>query len=440
MNNFHYFKLDDDYILFDGDTLNIFPLKEELGRKLDNITNLELDEILSKLTQNNLENKGKELLDTNINMDKCKRLVLILARSCNLNCKYCYAEGGNYGSIKDEFMKEDIIEPSINYVLNKFPEGIESIQFFGGEPLLNKKLLKKSCENISKYFENKNIEKPSFTLVTNATLIDDECIEIFNKYFTSITISLDGNKELNDTNRIFKNSNQSVYDTVIKNIHILNEKRKFNLFIEMTVDTNHIDYFVKNNQTIPGLDEINSMGVDMIHVVPTIDSGGTHCSISKSNVEDIRNFFDKYLKQAFKSDNEGFNIEKISSTVNAIKNKKVTGYHCVAGITDLTIDVNGDVYPCFMFLKNKDFIMDNVLKTDTDKYQNIQLLFIENRIYKNNNCNKCWAKNLCTDTCAGCVGGYYLANKDISKPIDVNCIIGKTMIERIIAEIVNLSK
>lgn len=46
-----------------------------------------------------------------------KNVVLEMANDCNLNCKYCYGEGGGYGR-KKELMTFDTAKAAIDMVLN----------------------------------------------------------------------------------------------------------------------------------------------------------------------------------------------------------------------------------------------------------------------------------------------------------------------------------
>jgi uncharacterized protein len=103
---------------------------------------------------------------------------------CNLACKYCYE--GAYRK-KHQPPKEYNLE-AIFKRMEEFKDLEMSIH--GGEPLT---LPKKDVEAIlAKMYELKG----KSSVQTNATLINDEFIEIFKKYKTSVGISWDGPDEL----------------------------------------------------------------------------------------------------------------------------------------------------------------------------------------------------------------------------------------------------
>jgi uncharacterized protein len=132
-------------------------------------------------------------------------LLLKLANSCNINCSYCYwfkdvtvYEGSNL--ISDTVItsfNEKLKNHILNYAIKEF-----TVSLHGGEPLLAGK---KKFETIVAKLRSLEIElafKLNIYLQTNAILIDEEWIDLFVKYNIHIGISLDGNKTINDVNRL----------------------------------------------------------------------------------------------------------------------------------------------------------------------------------------------------------------------------------------------
>ena len=102
--------------------------------------------------------------------------------------------------------------------LEKNKEKDGQIIIYGGEPLTNWDLL---CK-IVKYIRNKDINI-KLTTITNGTLLTREKILFLKENKVGLGVSLDGPKDINDTNRLFKHSNNSVYDAVADKIKLLNE-------------------------------------------------------------------------------------------------------------------------------------------------------------------------------------------------------------------------
>jgi putative peptide-modifying radical SAM enzyme len=139
---------------------------------------------------------------------------LILTDNCNLCCSYCRAKAFlDLEECRDEQAVEidgDIpvelaFDLELLYAfLKKDPS--PTLTFYGGEPLLRADLIERIVR-----------EAPvqRFMMQTNGLLLDRLPAEIVNR-FTTILVSLDGRKDLTDSNR-----GEGVYDKVIKNVRQL---------------------------------------------------------------------------------------------------------------------------------------------------------------------------------------------------------------------------
>ncbi|MDC9604369.1 cyclophane-forming radical SAM/SPASM peptide maturase XyeB [Xenorhabdus griffiniae] len=141
-------------------------------------------------------------------MNKINHLEVILKISerCNLNCSYCYVF--NMGS-DIALNSAPVISHNTIIGLKGFLERVAEdvnpdviqIDLHGGEPLmLKKERLIYLCETLNSG-DYKNAEL-RFALQTNATLINNEWIAIFEKFNISVNISIDGPKHINDKYRL----------------------------------------------------------------------------------------------------------------------------------------------------------------------------------------------------------------------------------------------
>lgn len=154
-----------------------------------------------------------------------RTITFIVTEECNLACTYCYE---NHKTKR--YMSEEVAFEAIDMLFDEERighyfdlEGTEGyiIEFFGGEPFLNTELIEKIIERYLEvaYRKNKTIFSYShFSTSTNGTLYQQEKVQkLIKKYHTrfSVGITIDGNKELHDSCRIFKNGEPS-YDIVEK--------------------------------------------------------------------------------------------------------------------------------------------------------------------------------------------------------------------------------
>ena len=126
-----------------------------------------------------------------------------VTNQCNLNCKYCYVD-------KDiKVMSLKVAEDTFNFVSNFIQNSIKNnekinISFHGGEPLLNFEVIKYLVEK----HKNQNYNNMTFMMTTNGTLFNKEIIDYVTENI-QISVSLDGKKQTNDLNRIFKDGTGS---------------------------------------------------------------------------------------------------------------------------------------------------------------------------------------------------------------------------------------
>ena len=129
---------------------------------------------------------------------KCNNLVLSVASGCNLACRYCYC-----GVCRDELPDEGLMsEKTAMTAVEKFladadpAKGIR-VTFFGGEPLLNKNVIRRVVERCNGWAAENGV-RAGYSITTNATLIDDETARLIADNNFGLLVSLDGPQELHD--------------------------------------------------------------------------------------------------------------------------------------------------------------------------------------------------------------------------------------------------
>lgn len=116
------------------------------------------------------------------------RLEIMVANKCNLNCRYCYAHGGDYGG-KAQILTPEMAKKYLRaFLLDRYTE-IGVVVFFGGEPTIAPDTIRTICEFFEQYTNLGLLEKmPVFTMVTNGTLIDEALTQTIQKYDIRVTV------------------------------------------------------------------------------------------------------------------------------------------------------------------------------------------------------------------------------------------------------------
>lgn len=141
-----------------------------------------------------------------------KALCIHIAHDCNLACKYCFAEEGEYHG-RRALMSYEVGKKALDFLIaNSGNRRNLEVDFFGGEPLMNWQVVKDlvAYGRAQEKIHNKNFR---FTLTTNGVLLNDEVQEFVNKEMDNVVLSLDGRKEVNDKMRPFRNGKGS-YDLI----------------------------------------------------------------------------------------------------------------------------------------------------------------------------------------------------------------------------------
>ena len=370
------------------------------------LDNEQKKKFIQYLEYNFLQNYKDSLkLEDKLRLDKINkidRIEIMLTNTCNLSCKYCYAKDGTYGR-KPRILNENEI---IKYLNALFPikyNYVNTVFFFGGEPLLNFKVIKATCNFFEKLVKKGDIQKlPSYTLVTNGTLITEEIAEFMATKEILITVSIDGPKLINDKNRFDKNG-KGTYERIKKGINLLLKSNAKLVCFEVTYNKEH---------KIAG--------------------------ISKEDVKDflVSEFGNiKVLIENCNGDNDvslDKEIDKTSITKNdyshiyhALFKNEIYDFSCNAGRSSLMLTSGGILYPCHMFMLENKYSFSN--ENEYEKVYN--LLKSVNRSVKQE-CTKCWARNLC----GACPASLLLFSNDNST--DIACINIKNKIEKVLPLII----
>lgn len=362
---------------------------------------------------------NKEKVSRNIITDlherkSIRRIEILVANDCNMNCKYCYAHGGNYGVEKELMTVDNVRRYLDNLIIGKF-SNVGFVLFFGGEPTLCPDVIEEVCLFFYKNYESHNIEAlPIFQMVSNGTLIDEKMAGIIKKYSIRVTISIDGPKEINDILRVDRNGNGS-YDRIVKGLNLLSNIQSPPVLFEATYTSLHS----KMGFSKKGIQKYlqDNFDVDDVMIADcSLINDNNHLNYTEQNVFETQT---ETLLNSFKW-----------MDVQSIQSKKIDGFNCNIAFDAFTLVPNGDVYPCHMFLGQQEYriatFKDGIY--DFSQYEDIKEKFINADRFHNEMCKECWAKYIC-QVCPATI----LAGKECDDLIKV-CEREKNIHKRIILD------
>ena len=183
-------------------------------------------ELPSNLLKQNIitTEESEKLLISNlkkITRDKqIQSLYLISSTACNLDCDYCFYRSSASNSLKHRQNMEYQIAKKALLDFKKIVESNikddyywQQVTFYGGEPLLNKKMLYQAIPFTRELFDTST----NLVINTNATLLEDEDINLFKNNNVEVQVSLDGDKDKHDLHRKTQYG-EPTYQVVMDNI------------------------------------------------------------------------------------------------------------------------------------------------------------------------------------------------------------------------------
>ena len=347
-----------------------------------------------------------------------KALCLHIAHDCNLGCRYCFAEEGEYHG-RRALMSLEVGKQALDFlVANSGNRRNLEVDFFGGEPTMNFDVVKELVR-YGRSLEGPHNKNFRFTLTTNGVLLDDDIMEFANREMANVVLSIDGRKEVNDYMRPTRNGKGS-YDLIVP---------KFRKFAELRNQTN---YYVRGTFTHHNLDfsedvlHLADLGFKQISVEPVVAPPEEPYAIREEDLPKLLEEYDKLAKEMIKREKEGrgFNFFHfmIDLTQGPCVAKRLSG--CGSGTEYLAVTPWGDLYPCHQFVGMDEFKLGDVWHGV--QAEEIRDEFKLCNVYAKEKCRNCFARFYCS---GGCAANSYNFHGSILDAYDIVCELQKKRIE-----------
>ena len=340
-------------------------------------------------------------------------LSLEVVNKCNLNCTYCYL-----GEKKNSYMSMDTAQKAVEIGIHEAKKQYDKtliVYFIGGEPLLAFDIIKEIVFYV-KARCTKNCLNYIFSITTNGVLITKDIVNFFIENKFQIKISLDGEMKIHDLNRK-DYSGKGSFNVIVDNLNLLNNYQVYTekpISFAHVVTQNNYKYFSESYQYLLDLGCVS------------IETGIDHyCEWRQEELEELRNQIVKVF-YIYKN-----HIQKTQKWLNwNILEKhlklyivKCDFYACKAGINKIFVASDGNIYTC---VELPEFLIGNVQNgLVVSRIREIAYT----RDIVNEKCNDCkYLKNCAT---RGCQAANYEIHKNVYRPVEVECLLTKTIFKLI---------
>ncbi|AKX95282.1 anaerobic sulfatase-maturating enzyme [Moorella thermoacetica] len=345
-------------------------------------------------------------------------LCLHVAHDCNMRCRYCFADGGPFGSERG-LMNRDTGYAALDLLFREAGNRPRvEVDFFGGEPLLNfgvvRELVAYGREKAAA--AGKGI---SFTLTTNGLALSPEIENYLITEGVSVILSLDGRREVHDFNRPDA-AGRGTYERVVP------REQHF------VASQGHRDYWVRGTYTRQNLDftsdilHMVELGFRYLSMEPVVAAPEAEYAIKEEDLPRLAGEYRRlariYLERARAGKGFSFFHFNIDAAAEPCLTKRLTG--CGAGTSYLAVTPAGDLYPCHQLVGRKDYCLGNV--REGIRRPELREAFRQAYVYNQPACSRCWARFYCS---GGCHAANLAATGDLRQPAPIACAIQKMRLE-----------
>lgn len=341
-------------------------------------------------------------------------VILHVTDNCNLSCEYCFVND----ACAERHMSKSVAQRAVLWMLEESRGGRCHINFFGGEPLLNFKLIKHIVPYSIKKAKEHDVDL-SFGLTTNGTLLKDDIIQYLLKREVSIMVSIDGPEHIHDRMRRFKNGKGS-HNLVEDSVNKLYKLQKGKVSLRATYTACNID-LKEIYSYLQSLGDSQAVAISPVSLPPDSEYALTHNHIEELKGR-LRELGWYYLQAKERKKGHIVQLSQFETLILQLMsaNKKCIG--CGGGYKLFSVACDGGIYFCHRFSGMPEYKLGDVFSgVDRDKQKSfLNKLIIQNRT----SCQGCWARYLCG---GGCYHEAYTATGDVTIPNEVSCELIKLM-------------
>lgn len=336
---------------------DIEDIRTRLGAMYDKET---VNRIISDLVEHNMVTPDSEadlntylnLYYSGANLYDIRHAYFIPVSDCNLRCRYCFIEDENKNRLPSGRMSLDTAYKSLD-VFARLTCGQEdriSLTFYGGEPLLNKKVLLQCMHYVRALEQNGQFEKPvHMSLLTNGVLVDEELVNVVLETGTDVSVSIDGPEPLHDAARI-DTANAGSFERAIAGFEQL---KKAGIRPGVSCTLNKYNIHVIENVVEYISETLQPPGMGFNILLPTI---------CKGNPLDVDpEYAARQLIKAFSLLREqGIYEDRVMRRVSPFTKPFFHFKDCMGVGGQIVIDPDGNIGPCQAFLGNPEYFPLNV--------------------------------------------------------------------------------
>lgn len=310
---------------------------------------------------------------------------LHLTAACNMACSYCYAPPHACPGMSEETGRK-----AMEFAAGMTKESC-GIVFFGGEPLLHKRLIRQLV-GYGREMERYRAGRFHFKLTTNGLLLDEEFLGFSSENDVLIAMSFDGVREAHDCHRRLCDGRPS-FDLLYPKLKMLLAAKPYSS-VMMVVNPETAQYLCDSVAFL--LDE------DCRYIIVSLNYAAPweerDFRVLARQLDRLADLYVKWTEEERKFYLSPFEV-KLSSHINRHCFRKE---RCELAQRQISVDPQGYLYPCVQFTEagptsewcigNLDDGIDEIAR------QRLYALSLREKVF----CRECAIQERCNNSC-GCL-------------------------------------
>ncbi len=310
--------------------------------------------------------------------EQLQTVTIEMTDACMLKCPHCYLTGSGQLNVERNEGKRNInptvILDRLTLIISQCKEKQLTVQFIGGEPLVKVRVIRELIPKIRDIAKRYDIEI-IFQIITNGVLLGPAILDFFRKNKVEIILSLEGQPDIQDTLRPFKNGSGSS-EIILRNVS--GYESDISVLLLLCRQTRNLTSVLKY------LFEKGFARVSFNFVYtndPSIALTSEDCNYI---LDDIDRNWDFYYR------NRGRirNFERISSCLD---NSEIQIASCTAGRSYIAVGADDKYYICQRAFGMPEMTLDRLRMPDST--------YKIHTVHDSPVCKHCWAKYICGGIC-----------------------------------------
>ena len=348
-------------------------------------------------------------------------LILNISEECQLACRYCFANGGDY-SCPTGNMSVETAKRAIDMLRQYGDRAGVMISLFGGEPLMNWEVFTAVVEYAEEVLHDE-FAVVAFGCTTNAIGMTSERAAFFKLHNIDPMISIDGSEAVHNNLRPTRDREVNSWQASMEGIKLCQEAG-VNVTLRATITSASEDI-----RDLVAL--FREHGITKFNFQPITCAPEDPLALG---LEALHEHEEQAREHIF---HRVTNISSFDTFLQRVLGKHNRNRFCFMGSRTVTVASNGDIYPCHRFVGKESFMCGNVNTNDLDAEHMVHYLSEFNVDDIRSGCSHCWMRYLCSGTC---YGEAMDENGTIARPNSKRCMINQGLISLAIEKVLHSRK